>query len=83
MKETLNCFEGDSHNMANQRGKMLGFFGLLIGLIAVFLCTFGFFIRIAGNPVGTLYIFVGFFLALIVSITLFLYRLRSTRSDEP
>lgn len=48
--------------MANQRLRVIGFIIILVELVALFLLVIGLYVRSSGtgNPVGSIYIFVGF-----------------------
>ena len=69
--------------MASQRRRIIGFLLLFVELLAPFLLSFGLYVRfsVVGNSVGSIYILVGFIVAIGGAIPmLFISR---QRKDKP
>lgn len=69
--------------MTNRRRRIIGFIVLLVEVVALFLLSFGLYVRFsgAGNPVGSIYILVGLIVAMGGAIPMWFISWK--RKDKP
>jgi len=69
--------------MTSQQRKIIAFIVLLVELLALFLAIFGIYVRFAGtgNPMGSIYILVGFVVAVGGAIPILIISWK--RKDKP
>jgi hypothetical protein len=62
----LLCIEGGSILMTRRRRMIIAFCVVVLEVFAIALVTFGFFTRIsgAGNPIGSVYMYIGIILTI-------------------